>query len=739
MRALKSRSADLAALAALTLSVTAAFAGILFRNQTLYIRDVTRFFYPNFAVLRDAIRSGSLPFWTSRFNAGQPFAANPAYAALYPPQWAAALFDGTLGFRLEIVAHYLLAAIGTYVLLRSMRVRPAAALFGAFSFALGGMLLSLSNLINVLFGVAWLPWLAFAVRRFLLGRAARDFALAALILGSILILGDQAVILQAGFLCAACAIRYRGARGLLLCAALVAVALAVGGAQIIPALDHQRDSGRATPVPFATATQWSLPAVRVLELALPSLFGSFREWTFYWAGMRFYGNAGVPWVFSFYQGLLVFVLALAGLLRRVRGWPFTLIVSAISYAFAVFPLLYLAGVHSIRYPEKFFIVGVLALTVFAAVVADQIADDESLRRTATVIAFCVTLAAVAWFIWLTPAHFAAMWRLSGYFGDLFAQARSAAAITIGTGAVLFLILGARRFLSPPLWMAMLALFVLADLAPRIGGLTPAIDGSYFDPPPVAPALRDARVYNDADWRLALLPTPRIPVEQRAWRVRNAMLPEAQAIWGIGAVLENDITRTNLIPSIDFSRMFWAAQIGQRAELVQLFLAMAGTTDVAELRDATSAGDPIRIIHLGNPRFYFADRILRGPIVPASSRAAFTDLTFTPAAGRVLRAAERPNAIDLDVDATGDALLVLSVTRHKYWRATIDSAPAPLHPTNIAFQSLVVPRGRHHVALRYGNPLVVTFGIVSIVSAAVLLAIAVGGALRSRAPRPQWPH
>jgi hypothetical protein len=258
----------------------------------------------------------------------------------------------------------------------------------------------------------------------------------------------------------------------------------------------------------------------------------------------------------------------------------------------------------------------------------------------------------------------------------------------------------------------MALFVLADLGPRVRGLTPRIDAAYYDPPAAAAGLRGARVYNDADWRLTLLGAPPIPVEQRAWRVRNGMFPEIQAIWGIEAVLENDITMTNLLPSIEFSRAFWSAQLSRREDLVQKFLAMAGTTHVIELRDGSSATDPIRIVRLGNPRFYFA----RGP-------------------GRILRAVERPNAIDIDVVADREASLVIAVTRHKYWKGILDGMPSPPQPANIAFQSLVIPPGKHHVALRYRNPPVMIFGPVSIVSALLLVVFS----LRSRAPRPPSPH
>ncbi len=120
--------------------------------------------------------------------------------------------------------------------------------------------------------------------------------------------------------------------------------------------------------------------------------------------------------------------------------------------------------------------------------------------------------------------------------------------------------------------------------------------------------------------------------------------------------------------------------------------------------------------------------------------AFVDAApFTPAVARILRAVERPNAIDFDVDAASEALLVIAVTRHKYWTASVDGAYAELHPANFAFQGIRVPSGRHRVALRYRNPLVVVFGGLSAVSAAALIALAVAVGPHSREPQRPSPH
>jgi len=705
------RHEDVLALAAIAVLIAAAFADILFFHRALYVRDFARFFAPNFAALRDLIRSGAFPFWTDRFNAGQPFAANPAYAALYPPQWVFALAGG---LQMEVVAHYFLAAFGMYLFLRSLGLRVPASMFGAISFALGGMLLSLSNLVNVLFGVAWFPWLAFTVRR-------RHFTLAALVLGAILIVGDQAIILQAGFLIVAYFLwrrEWKPAALILICGLLA------GSAQIIPALDHQLDSGRASAISYSIATQWTLPPLRILELALPTLFGSFSDVSYYWAGSRFYDAMAVPWVFSFYSGMLVIALACAGFARRTRGWTFAAAYIAGSFIAATTPLMYFLTLKSLRYPEKFFISGVFVLIVFASIAADQVLDDDRLRRAALVTAICIAAAALLSLLWIESPLFAPAWHLTGYYADIVARARNGAIVTIVTAAVLAVLLAVRRV--PQL---LFLLFLLGDLGLRIRGLTPRIDAAYYDPPPIAASLRGARVYNDADWRMLFLGATRIPIEQRAWRVRNGLLPETQAMWGINDVLENDITLTNLLPSIDFMRLYWSAQLTHRRDLVPILLSMAGATHVIELRDAASPANPVRVVALpANRRFYFADQVASGPMFPQffqqrfSPRVAFTDIApFAPASGRVIDASEAANAVDLEVAASGRALLILSITRHKYWRAMLDGNPVALHPANAAFQCLVVPAGRHRVAMRYRNPLVVAFGIVSLLTAAALLA------------------
>ena len=62
---------------------------------------------------------------------------------------------------------------------------------------------------------------------------------------------------------------------------------------------------------------------------------------------------------------------------------------------------------------------------------------------------------------------------------------------------------------------------------------------------------------------------------------------------------------------------------------------------------------------------------------------------------------------------------MSVTPHKYWRIAIDGRAVPAIVTNIGFQGVPVPQGRHTVMMRYRNPLI---AVGAAISAATLLGL-----------------
>lgn len=757
--------------------VTLFFADVLFAGLNLFVRDLLVVYYPERSVLASILRDGVLPYWNPLYAGGQPLAANPGYQAFYPPQWLLQFGDFRTAFHLEVILHYPLAAAGMYLLARSLGARRLAALFAGFCYALGGTMIGLSALLPFEFAMAWLPWLALCFRRYVTARGPRDGAFAALILGLILLNADVSMILQSGALIGAYAVRAawrrrREARSaalrpLLQAAAVIAVASLIGAIQIIPALDLQRDSGRAHAIDYSTVMRWPTPPARLLETVWPTLFGSFTaEAPFAWGYARIFDTEGLPWLLHIYPGILVTLLVAAGLLGRVRGWMFAASVAAISVLFAlgrkglIFPALYAAGLRSIRYPEKFLLTAIFVLTAFAAVAADAALREPKVRRiAATFGAILTTVTLVAVGITFLP-NFAEIFR--GFWGvdadaanDLSRRFRDGMLISLGTLVVATLLLGVER-LSPRLRVGLLAVLAVVDLGARQQGWMMRTTADFYTPPAAARELAavepPVRIYSHAEWQRLYEPQPPTPFGLRAWTIRNGLLPYTHMTWGLAGVLERDITTTQLLPTIDFSKLVETARTQKRYDRMPLLMQMGGVSHVGVLQPVAPEvlSDPRRFDYVAPAafvptnnagRFYFAEAVTTGESVdlvaprlfsstlPLPEKTAFAALpSFPPASGRVVSAEQTPNAIRLDVVADGRALLVLSVTRHKYWQATIDGSPATLVPANVAFQSLVIERGAHRVELRYRNPLIARSALATL---AGLLIVAAGLFARQR--------
>jgi hypothetical protein len=153
--------------------------------------------------------------------------------------------------------------------------------------------------------------------------------------------------------------------------------------------------------------------------------------------------------------------------------------------------------------------------------------------------------------------------------------------------------------------------------------------------------------------------------------------------------------------------------------------------MAEARGIVRNLQPVRFVEgTHHPRYYFADQmelaqdwkdfVRKLGAKRYSRRVAFVGANaFAPAKGIVRGVDEWTNGARLDVDAEGRAFLVMSVTPHRHWRVTIDGNPATAVVTNIGYQGVVVPAGRHRVEMRYRNPLIAVAGAISI---ATLLAL-----------------
>lgn len=780
---LESRRKDWLAVALLALIATLFFADVLAGRGNFYMRDLTRYYYPTKQVLRTIVQNGEFPWWNRQFSAGQPIAANPEHEVFYPLTWLILLPNYDLGYRLHILVHIYIGLLGMYALLRSMELRVSSAFFGALAFGLGGIYLSYINLLPILFCAAWLPLTCLFVRRFLLRPTLRDFALSAIFLGLQFLVGEPTTVMQTGFLIGMYAL-YRGWYAakdwdlpwkhaipeMLSRVAFIGLislsAIAVGAAQMLPAIDHVGDSARSRTFDFSLVSAWSFPWAKLSELIYPNFLGrmSVDRVTWYWAG-GLYTGMGSPFLFNIYSGLLVTALAVGAIFVKPRGGRFVLILCAFSLLMALgghtpfLRFLYDAGIAtSIRYPEKFALIGIFAIIVFASQLFDKMLDgDDAIRESAMGFVAATTMVATALALFgFTPLYddlFQKLWGLKGAGAAVMTKmSHEGWMIAAVRGAFLFALLWSLRILKRPLWLALLGIFVLADILPVVHELNPRMPAEFFTKAPSS--LRHLqgdrstyRIFHEADWygQEEMARKYFSTGDAVYWIVRNGLFPMTPAGNGLSMAMERDYDKTALLPSIDLTDSVWDVKRSGRADWWKPFVAMSNVRyralykpfdeEKKRVHGKMKTAEPLQYVEVDlQPRYYFADQLVtirdRKDFVKklidgsySRSVAFVKERAFVPAKGVVHGVRETANTAVIDVESSGNAYLVMSVTPHKFWHVTIDGNPVSPRVTNIAFQGVPVPAGRHRIEMRYSNTIAVAAMQISGGSFVILLMAA----------------
>lgn len=760
------RRADILALAILAILPTLLFADVLLGINCLFTGDLPNYHYPGKKILRDIVLGGEFPFWNPYLSAGQPLAANPAHEVFYPLTWLILLPRYDLAFHLLIVVHVYIALFAMHALLRSFDLSRSAAVLGALSFGLGGVILSTFSVLPFLFSMSWTPLICLFARKYLLHRTPRDGVLAAIFLGVQLIIGEPTIAMQSGILLGLYAI-YRGVHdggnvGTVLRrvadVGLISIgALLVSAVQILPALDHFADSVRSRGLEFYVVSYWSMPLARFAELLYPALFGHTRlDGPYLYWGSGLYSVEMRPFFPSIYCGMLAAVLLAGGMVTRLRGAGLVAAIGATSWILAAgrhTPLLrglYESGIADwLRYPEKFVFLFVFATVVFAAFTFDRVLKGDARARRAIMIvtAGATAVAFAAWIAGLTPAHesfFRRVWSPGPIspVAEMLAVSHTDWLLAALRGVLLFLLLRNLDRIRRAVWLALVGVFVVVDLFMLIPELSPRESPSYLrDTPAVArqlpPNRQSYRIFHQAAWnkrspeaQLYTRPDPYL-----YWTTRNSLVPIMPPTYGLRLAMENDYDLTQLLPTKDFVDSVWDLAAVRPDDWGEIVSSMSNVWFVGVYRPhrealALANGDPrqiqpVRFVErTHSPRYYFASHVIairdRSGFVSALKAipdprgiACTYGTAFQPSRGVVRGWREWTNGAEIDVEAAGRAFLVMSVTPHKYWRVTIDDEGTQALVTNVGYQGVIVPAGRHVVRMEYRNPLIAVGGLISV--------------------------
>jgi hypothetical protein len=280
---------------------------MIWDTKVPFFRDLGPYFYPIRFSLAQSLSAGELPLWNRHMAMGFPLLADFQSATFYPPHLIFLFLPFFDAIRMLFVFHYLVSAIGSYVLARQWEYPTYLSLIAAFLFTFGGIIVSLTNVLNHFQTAVWLPWLILASERALRSSSSKAFlifsgvGLVQFLAGSPELYAISLLLVYIHTLATAkqCSAATYIKPLLLIVAANVVVA-AVSMVQLLPTLELFLQSRRPTNISYQEATAWSLRPLSLINFFMldkevdESLFN----------GVRLFFGRDLPFFISLYMGQL---------------------------------------------------------------------------------------------------------------------------------------------------------------------------------------------------------------------------------------------------------------------------------------------------------------------------------------------------------------------------------------------------------------------------------------------------
>ncbi len=781
-RIAREKSADCFAIVALALMLLWFCDEMIFADKIPFFRDLGSYFYPIKFSVAEAFKAGELPLWERRMASGFPIMAGLQSAVFYPPTIAFYLLPFYAAVQFNFVVHYAIAALGSYVLLRSWKCEVFVATIGAILFAFGGTTVSLTNLLNHFQSAVWLPWMIFLwertvrTERWIAFVAFSIISLCQLLAGSpeIFLLSLGVVVLDTIRL-----YREREINGFLRCISILVgagfIIVGLGMVQLLPTAELILQSRRDQPIPASEALAWSLRPWSLLGLLLPTLEAD----TSLSLGVRLLLGQGVPFLLSPYMGVIA-VFGLCCWFRAVRMKErivvLVLIGCSLLLAFGsyspVYPLLYewVPAFRVIRFPEKYFYL-TFALLVFTAVRGLRQIDDRGNSHAPWIIA---TVILAAWLIAyvtfrLQPQLLAELLQPpSPKQAAPSTNPTTIAAILVilekqvAVALVLATLFCLNRFgvIRKTLFQFLLVLAVFFDLSgankplhflrdarhianiPRIVEKPPADHSRLFYYPPgdnLHPSY--VRITGSPDY------------EKATEIALNNLLPNAGMLYKFEYF--QDIDALGRRSYTNFLHFINSLPSDRRAKLLRTLnvkhVVAFHTLEVKGLKLVREFPEHYSKLYEVNdavPRAYVAARAIFD-LDPMSTLERMSSDSFDPLRDTILDAPihlapqsviqstvaiklYRNNQVVLDVRLNAPGILVLTDAYHPGWKVRVDGKEDRILRANYLFRGVELRAGTHIVEFSY-EPQSFRIGLmISLATAGLLLAVPLVGWLRRRA-------
>ena len=604
-----------------------------------------------------------------------------------------------------------------YFLARHWTGNSLAASFAGLGFALNAVLLHSLMWPNNMAGFGWLPWVVLAVERAWREGGRRIF-LAALTGALQMLAGAPEVILLTWLFLGAFAlmeiIRERELRSRILIRFLVIVALVAGlaAAQLLPVLELLRASQRTEG--FSDST-WAMPIWGWANFLVP-LFRARPT------ALGIYVQPGQYWIQCYYLGIGVACLAVlaAATVRQPRVWllagaTLLCLLLALGDAGVVYGAMRraLPGLGFMRFPVKFIILPTALVPLLAAYFVAHCRQAEPaawtrLKRSlfAGVALFIAAIALVSFAAFRFP--------FPSTSADLAMQsALSRVVLLVLFSSALYALREGKPMLQKLAPFGLLAL-VWADLITSGPRPNPSVPRWVYEPGLAARESKMNPVPRVGEGR------PMLAVEEQG-NISVVQLTNATdtVLYSRLALFAN-LNLLDGTPKIIGSYSLYPHELSDLFPLIySTNTPPAGLLDFLSISQVNVAGRVTqwqpRPSHLpwvtGGQQPIFADRLTTLRALGAREfdprREVYlpvelsSSLTVKSSSAPVVTTREfKAGRVTVAVEAGEPALVVVSQSFSRNWRATVDGKPVALLRANHAFQAVEVPAGKHAVLLRY---------------------------------------
>ena len=281
-------------------------------------------------VAAQIVRSGHLPIWDPYIFSGMPLLGAAQGGILFPLNWFYLVFAASTSSNLMVLFSFMTVALGAFLYARSTRTSIAGAAVTSLVWQAGGFLINQISHINIVQTAALLPWVLWAIERYVSSGKRKHAALVSVFVALQFFAGHQqafayALLLTFAYALVMAAVDFRQRKRYLVSVGFVSFGLLLAAVQILPTWELLRNSLRDT-ASYDFFTSFSMPKRFVLTFVAPYLMGGGdgRLFRAPYVGPSYYTEY-VP-----YAGVISMVLALVAVVlsrdRRTRFWAVVVIV-----------------------------------------------------------------------------------------------------------------------------------------------------------------------------------------------------------------------------------------------------------------------------------------------------------------------------------------------------------------------------------------------------------------------------